>query len=405
MLKGKAKIVYAILIMVFAMSFVACSKGDKEGNNNQGGNTPSEGSNGSGDEGNAEGNNSGNGGSVEAKGPFVPNPEAFEKTLVTIGGKEYSYREVMLYYYATKMQYESMAGSSIWDYDFGEGKKFADMAKEGIMEEITQFKVIIEKAAEYNVVLTDEEEAEITANAKELLENLPKEEVETYGITKEIAETYFRDFVLYQRILEAATMNVDNVVSDEEAKQITVQHLLVMTVKRNEDGSTTPYTEEEKAEARKKIEELYGQAKETDDFKKLAETNTEDGGVEYTFGKGEMVAAFETAAFALKPGELSEIVETEYGYHIIYCVSDFEEDATLDKKEEIIKQRQTEEFAKLSKTWAEESKIEINEELWATVYYAATPVDTGVTEPGTDAGTTDGDTDSNTDGNTDGTQE
>ena len=60
-----------------------------------------------------------------------------------------------------------------------------------------------------------------------------------------------------------------------------------------------------------------------EDFAKLARENSDDNGSkdkggEYDFfGHGRMVPEFEKAAFALKPGEISDLVETEFGFHII----------------------------------------------------------------------------------------
>ncbi|MFA6908441.1 MAG: peptidylprolyl isomerase [Patescibacteria group bacterium] len=77
------------------------------------------------------------------------------------------------------------------------------------------------------------------------------------------------------------------------------------------------------ADVRTQAEDILAEVKKGDStFEDLAKKYSEDGSAESGgdlgfFGKGEMVPEFETAAFALQPGEVSEIVTTQYGYHII----------------------------------------------------------------------------------------
>jgi len=80
--------------------------------------------------------------------------------------------------------------------------------------------------------------------------------------------------------------------------------------------------ETEKAEARKKIEAVKEKLNSGEDFAKLASENSDcpsskNGGDLDFFAKGQMVKPFEDAAFAMNPGEISDIVETQFGYHII----------------------------------------------------------------------------------------
>lgn len=79
------------------------------------------------------------------------------------------------------------------------------------------------------------------------------------------------------------------------------------------------------SEAKAKAEEVLAKVKAGEDFASLAKQYSQDttasaGGDLGFFSKGKMVPEFETAAFALKAGETSEIVKTVYGYHIIKVV-------------------------------------------------------------------------------------
>lgn len=291
-----------------------------------------------------------------------------QQLVVTVGKEKVLYSEAMIYFKYIQAQYESNFGNKIWTYDFGE-QNFGDMAKQEIINMIAQTKIIGTQAEKYNIVLTDDEEVLIQENADTFLAGLTADDIEQYGLTEEAAQLFYRDNMLYEKVFDAATMNVNTEVSDKEAKQITVQHLLVLSTEKDKDGKSIPMSKEKKAEAYAKVKDLLKQAKKTDDFLAFAQANTDDSEVEYTFGAGEMDQEFEKVAFELKPGELSNIVETTYGFHIIYCVSNFDEDATLEKKEEIIEVRQDEAFQKLYEEWSKDYKIDINDKVWDAIKF------------------------------------
>ena len=183
----------------------------------------------------------------------------------------------------------------------------------------------------------------------------------------------YADNLLASKMFEMETINVDNNVSEEAAKQITVQDIVVYSSHFDLKGNKVTLSEEEKADAYEKIQNLAGQAKETTDFLALAEANSEADTIEYTFGKGEAPKeygdVFEQAALQLKTGEVSDIIATENGWHIIYCVSDYNEDATIQVKERIIGERRNEMFMDIFSEWSEDYDVVINEEAWNKISF------------------------------------
>ncbi len=131
-----------------------------------------------------------------------------------------------------------------------------------------------------------------------------------------------------------------NIKQYETPAQIRARHILIK--------STTPETKEK---AKEKAKNILSELKNGADFESLAKTNSEDataskGGDLGFFPRGRMIAPFEAAAFALeKPGDFSEVVETEFGFHIIKLEA--KQEATVKPFEEVRDQLRKETLANL----------------------------------------------------------
>jgi peptidyl-prolyl cis-trans isomerase D len=105
-----------------------------------------------------------------------------------------------------------------------------------------------------------------------------------------------------------------NLQQYQSPEQVRASHILLKTEGKDE------------ATVRKAAEDLLAQVKGGADFAQLATKHSEDegsakngGDLDY-FGRGRMVPEFEQAAFSMQPGQVSDLVKTQYGFHIIKVV-------------------------------------------------------------------------------------
>jgi peptidyl-prolyl cis-trans isomerase C len=111
----------------------------------------------------------------------------------------------------------------------------------------------------------------------------------------------------------------DNPARFEEPEKVRASHILLMTT---DPTTKAELTEDQKAAKRKQMEGILKRARAGEDFAKLAKEYSEDPGSkdkggEYTFPRGQMVPEFEAAAFSLGTNQVSDIITTRFGYHII----------------------------------------------------------------------------------------
>jgi len=208
---------------------------------------------------------------------------------------------------------------------------FMKQIRQEALQQLIIEQLLEEKVKDANIVITKEEADTI------LQDRLKSESVDMEQFKQVLADnntTY--DEVLgeiqkEQKFLKYIDSQMDDPTTsiEEEAKkyyddnqqafnrpeQVKASHILIMA--RQEEPNDV------KQKAKEKIEDLLKQVKEGADFAELAKENSDDtgsaidGGDLGFFDNQTMVPEFTEAAFALEPNEVSDIVETNYGYHII----------------------------------------------------------------------------------------
>jgi len=152
---------------------------------------------------------------------------------------------------------------------------------------------------------------ELEMNEKELREYTRRDLL----ITQFVETTFVAKTVVSEADIRSFYDNNQDKFKQDEA--VKASHILI--------GVDDNATVDEKKKAREKADKLKKELVGGADFAALAKGNSTcpsapQGGDLGFFGKGQMVPSFEKAAFALKPGEVSDVVETQFGYHIIKLV-------------------------------------------------------------------------------------
>ena len=275
--------------------------------------------------------------------------------------------EAEVYMKSAGSRYQEVFGEDIWRQNFG-GKTLEKELRDTTLARLAQIKSMDLLAEEWNVSLSEEEEEKAAMAAKNFYSSLIGSEEEK-GVTEELLKVMYSDYALADKIYDEVTCNVNPEISDDEARSITVKQILFKTSEQGPDGERKPYSDHDKEDAYKRAEKCLKEADEGADFDSLSEKYNEDPQNTYTFGKGVMPEPFEKAAFNLDTGEISGIVETDYGYHIIKCISSFDQEETDNNKVRIVTERKKEAFNRVYDEFVPKLHSNLNEELWNSFEY------------------------------------
>ena len=204
--------------------------------------------------------------------------------------------------------------------------------------------------------------------AKEYYASLDENEIESLGVTAELIEQLYREYAIANQVYQYIIRDVNPEISDDEARIITIEHILIKTYALDANGQKIEYLEQDRKEARELAEQIYELAVTGEvGCEELAAQYSEAENITYSFGKGVMEPAFETAAFNLGGGEISDIVTTSYGYHIMKCISTFNKEETDANKVKIVERKRQEVFSEQYDAFVATLTRDLNEPLWDSV--------------------------------------
>jgi len=256
--------------------------------------------------------------------PLQPNPLALaaEDVVITVEGEDITHGDVMQ---ATQMRMMQLSRqvppqqlSQLYPRVY---KEMADMLVANIL---------LTKAAEKSsLVVSDEalteEIARIEANIPEgkslqdmLTENevdldVWKENLKKQLLIGKLVEEKTAD-IEEATLVEAEEFYTENIASFKTPEAVAASHILM--------AFTAEDTDETKAKKKEDLAELREEILAGGSFEEIAAENSdcpskEQGGSLGTFGRGQMVPEFEEVAFVMTVGDVSELVETQFGYHLI----------------------------------------------------------------------------------------
>ncbi len=281
------------------------------------------------------------------------------------------------YSYLSMMQQSDDSNeTSVWDTEIQEGQTAGDSIKEAAQKYATMYSVVESKGKEEGYSYTSEDKAsyqEDLANAKEQVGGedayanyLKSMCISNKGFEKLSSVSFIHNHMvdgMFQDGKEGAPTAEELTQYADDNDLLVAKHILLLT---KDMTSGEELSDSEKAEKKTKADELLKELQAITDpteletkFDELMNANSEDTGLEsnpdgYVFSAGEMVEAFESATRSLEPGQISGIVESDYGYHIILRL----DPAT---SEAFRKSYSTTKVGELEQQWVEEADVQTTE--------------------------------------------
>ena len=310
------------------------------------------------------------------------------KTVATVDGAEIPLGMLSLSVREGQAQAEAMYKSfmggsdySIWGTEAEEGKTYGEQAVEQALEDIELMCILKEKAADYDVEITEDDEKAIADAAAAFMSANTEDTLKTLAVTEDQVKTYLELETYKSRMHDPIIADVDKNVSDEEAQQSSFNYVSISTSDLSDDEIKQKKEDAQKildglnadpdgdfSEIAKSVDDSYTVLSGSFDTNEDASEEDSDDEDETTASSSNYPDEVMKVLRTLKDGEVGpDVIEADSAYYVVKLDKVNDEDATATKKESIISTRENELYTETTDKWLDEADIKVEKKVLKTL--------------------------------------
>ena len=264
----------------------------------------------------------------------------------------YTDAQIRLIAVTEKNRYRAVYTDQIWEVLVDDmGTTFQNYLLGEVRSFLEEIKMMNLMADEREIGLSSQEQERIQELAGDYYESLTEADRNYTRISQEEVYGLYAEYYRANKLVDELTKDIDLEISDSEAKVITVQELRVSDSSEAQEIHTRVMTEGV-------------------DFSVVARAVSEDGEIEKSIGRGECSKEYEDAVFSLVTGEIGPIIRDGDAFCIVKCIDEYDEEATLERKQKLALQRKDLAFHKVYDAFVAEHSVDLGGDIWEQMVFS-----------------------------------
>lgn len=308
------------------------------------------------------------------------------QTVATVDGTEVPMGILSLMARENQAQTEAMYASfmggstgsfSIWEQDAEKGKTYGEQAVEQTLKDLELMYIMKEKAADYNIEVTEDDQTAIAEAASQFMSANTEDTLKDLAVTEDQVKTYLELETYKQRIHDPLVADVDTNVSDEEAQQSSFTYVSISTADLSDDEIKTKKEDAQKildamtkdptadmSETAQSVDKSYSALTGSFDANVQDSDDKEDEDASASSYPDEVLDVLRT----LNDGEVGpDVIETDSAYYVVRLDKKNDETATKNKKESIINTRKDKLYTETTDKWLEDADVTVDKKVLKTL--------------------------------------